>query len=118
MIGKYYILMPVMLTGCAWNWDPLPDASYSTADKAAQGLSIACAGADAVTTNRGLDRGLVETNPVLGEHPSSGKVWALTAVSTYLINVVAKNMPGDYRKWWLGILGAGKCGVALANELR
>ena len=106
------------LAGCSWNWNVLPDDSYSRTDKAAAGLSVACAGADAVTTNRGISRGLVETNPLLGDSPASGKVWAFTAASTYIINLVAKNMPTDYRKWWLGLLGAGQCGVALANELR
>ena len=109
------LILILSLPGCI-NLNPLPDETYSRTDKAAAALSAACTVADNVTTHAALDRGGRELNPILSEHPSSGAVTALGIVGWYVINVVAKNMPPEGRKWWLGILGGGQCAVAYRNH--
>lgn len=44
----------------------------------ATSLTLGSAAFDAWSTNRNLAHGYRELNPILGEHPSGGKVWALT----------------------------------------
>jgi len=102
-------LMPlIFLTGCGWNWNPVPDESYGRADRLAAGATVGCAVADVYTTERGLDRGASEINPFYKHGGIPFKI-----ATTYLINVIAKNTKQYFGMW---VVSGIQCGTAVHNN--
>ena len=66
------VVLVVALSGCA-HLKPHP-RKWTKGEKALLCVSVVAAGADYYTTERFLDRGYEELNPVLGKHPSDTKL--------------------------------------------
>ncbi len=79
--------------------------SWSQRDIALAGGFVAALLIDAAQTRRlaaGGWRGYYETNPILGAHPSVGRVNTYTAVSAVTVLGVAAVAPKRARPWVLG----------------
>lgn len=57
-----------------------------------------------------------EYNPLLGEHPSPGKVRAAFFIGAAVKIIVAELLPSKYRKIWLGGLTLASGSVAVMNH--
>lgn len=104
------ILIATFLSGCGKTYE------LDKIDKALLVTTALATTADAITTRRMLDRGAVELNPIMGEHPSDGKIIAVKAIDYALIYVVAKHLPSKWRKALLGGETAWYTGLAIHNE--
>ena len=96
----YKLSVLLLMTGCGWNINPLPQ-------NAREAANYVCMGADMMTTERGLDRGASELNPL---HDIGG--YPIKAALTYLVNLVDRN--GAPNLSWLG--AGAQCGAAAWNE--
>ncbi len=56
-----------------------------------------------------------EINPILGKHPSIGKVDTYMFIGTIVRPVISYHLPPKYRKWWQ-YLSIGTSGAAVANN--
>ena len=68
-------IIAAALGGCANH----QKVEWTTANKVAIGFAIGGSVADVASTSDGLNRGCVETNPILGEDPDTGSLVALKA---------------------------------------
>ncbi|MBA7704844.1 hypothetical protein ES703_113666 [subsurface metagenome] len=90
---KYILSISLILCLCSC-------ASWSTREKVAAGTMIAAQMADHYTTEKMLDRGAWENNPVLGRHPSDRELTLYFSVTTPLKLLFAHLFP-DHREWIL-----------------
>jgi hypothetical protein len=58
---------------------------------------------DAAQTREAMRRGFRETNPLLGQHPSEGRVNTYTAVAGLAVLGTASAVPARWRPWVLGL---------------
>ena len=103
-------LLFILLTSCShihhYNWDREEVVLYM--------LSIASSGADMYSTNKLINKGGQEENPLLGNHPSGTKLisyWVLTGLVRF---VIADHLPSKWRKIFLG--GSVICDSTLARR--
>lgn len=89
-------------------------------DTARQALTLALLGADWAQTRsiaKGIP-GIHETNPLLGEHPSTGRVNNYFAASMLGHTLLMNALPPEIRKWaQYGTIGL-EAGVAGRNKLK
>ena len=102
------ILLITTLTGCV---TPRP---WTKGEKVMLGASCLAAVADAYTTTRGLDKGCVEMNPIVGKNPSTGTIIMFTGITQALTIVVAHYWP-EFRLWGLGFKTIVNSGAAVWN---
>ena len=100
------IVLALMLTGCA---------SYTPADWAALSFAVAGSAADVYTTERALDNGGYECNPVFGSDPSDGKLIA-GKVLALLACVAVGELEPRWRPWLFGLLGVSGGAAAAMNR--
>ena len=100
------IVLALMLTGCA---------SYTAADWAALTCAVAGSAADVYTTDRCLDAGGYECNPVFGRHPSDG---AMIAGKLLVLGICAGlgELQPRWRVWMFGLLGGTGAAAAWHNR--
>jgi hypothetical protein len=80
-----------------------PDArSWSVPYLAIAGAFTVALWIDAAQTREALGRGYTELNPVLGPHPSAGRVNTYTAVAGLTVLGTAAAAPPRLRPWLLG----------------
>lgn len=98
------IILVMICTSCA-NY-----STWTKTDKVLGGMSLAAGMADAYTTERCLDHpGFEEGNPLMGKHPSDGRIYAQITASHLIILWIADRYP-KIRKLLLGgttVVGAG-----------
>lgn len=99
------------MSGCVLK----PRYDFDTMDKALLATAIGAQMADYWTTHEVLDDGGYETNPLIGSHPSDGKLMAFKAVGIGLTCWLAKVLKPKARKWVLGGLSAFYGGVVMNN---
>ena len=105
----HLFLLTLLLSSCA---SPRP---WTKREKAAAGFFVLGHTADAITTERMLDRGHYETNDILGKYPSDTEI-AIYFPVTGLIGLGVAHWWPEAREWILwsgGTLGAG---LAIHNE--
>lgn len=75
-------------------------------DKTEIGMEIVYVGLHLVDWGQTLDienhPGLYETNPILGKHPSRGKINAMFFTGLVLQPIIAHALPHKWRKAWIG----------------
>jgi len=87
--SKYHLAMPalifiVLLTGCSWSRGDIAWGVASTIATAADGY----------TTSQFLDNPANrELNPILGEHPSDGKIFMVLATSQIIMLTIVHFFP-------------------------
>jgi hypothetical protein len=105
------LILVVYLSGCATNPKP-----WTNTEKALAVASILATGADAYTTTRMLDNpNNWEVNPIMGKHPSDGRVIATMAATQALFLVVCHYWE-DARPWLLGAKTIFNTGLAIHNS--
>ena len=105
MNKQLLVIFILILTGCA---------TYSPADWAALSFAVAGSAADVYTTERCLDGGGYERNPVFGSDPSDGKLIAGKVVALLACVAVGELEPG-WRPWMFGLLGGTGAAAAVHN---
>ena len=98
------------LTGCATN--PRP---WTKTEKGLLVSSIFASAADCYTTERMLDRGFTEINPVLGPHPTDGKT-VRYFIGTKTLEIIVAHYWEDARPWILGGATAVYGSAAIHND--
>ena len=102
----------LLLTSCAH----VKDKSWDTTDKVLLVTSTLAVSADTYTTTRMLTNpNNYEMNPIMGKHPSDGRVIATMAVGHALVLLIAHYFP-EYRKFLLGSKTMINTGLALQNR--
>lgn len=102
-------LLPLLLWCCGCAHVP-----YSKADYAALTFAIAGQAADTWTTERALDHGGYEANPVFGRHPSDGRLILTKLAALGIVAAVGELQPG-WRVWMYGLLGGTGAAAATWN---
>ncbi len=102
----------VLLPGCA----SLPKAKpWTKGEKILLVASVLAAGADYYTTERALDRGNREMNPLIGEHPTDTQLF-LKGGGGYAGLIVITHYSGKWRPVFLGGLIVLNIGCAIHNS--
>jgi len=102
----------VLLPGCA----SLPKAKpWTKGEKILLVASILAAGADYYTTERCLDRGGSEMNPLIGEHPTDTQLF-LKGWGGYAGLIIITHYSGKWRPVFLGGLIVLNTGFAIHNS--
>lgn len=80
-------------------------------------LFITGAGADLRTTDLALQRGGMETNPLMGAHPSDSRLYGIGAIGAAGVGLYASHLYKTHpkRAVWL-LIGAGVLHGALAEH--
>ena len=104
LLGVYILL----ITGCA-NVRP-----WTKQEKALLVASCLASVADVYTTMEVLDNGGYELNPLVGKHPSDGKLITYMVTSQTLFTLLAHYLP-DYRSLLLGSKAFVNAGCAMHN---
>lgn len=82
-----------------------PVVPYDTAEKVLLGTAVGGQVWDYTSTRSGLDAGCIETNPILGEHPSDGALIASKVLVSCMAWLGANAMPNHLeRKAFLGVI--------------
>jgi len=101
---KNLLIIPIalMFFGCSGMHLKANDP-WTNEQKILQGTSLALRVADWGTTLDIADKPdkYREVNPILGDHPSKGRVNTFFASSIILNYLIADNLPGKYRNKWL-----------------
>jgi len=90
-----FIVLAMALCGCAHITAPITDPI--------RGLAVGTAISDAETTVRGLNAGLVEMNPLLGQNPSRAKLYGFklgASYGLYGLELLYQKQTGLPLKWW------------------
>lgn len=97
------IILMLSIAGCALH----PAVPYDPAEKILLGTAIAGQVWDYTSTKNGLDNGCIETNQILGEHPSdaalAGSKIMVMGVAYFGANAIDNH---TIRKIYLGIISA------------
>jgi hypothetical protein len=98
------------ISGCA-------NGGWSTEDSYRQAGVVALSGIDWMQTRKIAKNpdDYHENNPILGEHPSTGKVDAYFAASIAAHTAIAAALPPEYRKWFQYISIGVEAGVVASN---
>jgi hypothetical protein len=101
-------IIALFLMGCA---------TWSKTDKALLTTFWLSTGADYATTKNALDDGGRELNPLIGKHPSDGKLLGYMIITNSAVTAIAHFVP-PLRKWLLGggTVVHGFCAVHNAGE--
>jgi hypothetical protein len=99
-----------LLTGCA-------NGGWSREDTYRQTGFIALSGIDWMQTRKIANNPdeYHENNPILGSHPSTGKVDAYFAASIAAHTAIAMALPPEYRKWFQYVSIGVEAGVVASN---
>ena len=85
------LILLISFTGCASLPTPKP---WTTGEKVMLGWSIAASAADAYTTTQALNNpNNYEVNPIMGKHPSNGRVIATIGLSQLIALAVSHWYP-------------------------
>lgn len=76
-----------------------PDLKWTTGEVACIGVMALGQIGDGVSTHNVLSRGGYELNPILGEHPSDGKLIAWKVATSAFILLIAHVAPSIDQKW-------------------
>jgi hypothetical protein len=93
------------------------DRSWRTAHVALASAFAAALEIDAAQTREAMRRGYREANPLLGPHPSTGRVNTYTALAGLTVVGVAAVVPTRLRGWVLGVALAVET-VTIAGAVR
>jgi hypothetical protein len=78
------------------------DRAWNTSHVALAGAFTLALWVDAAQTREAMARGFQETNPILGPHPSVGRINSYTAVAGLTVLGAAAALPARFRSWVLG----------------
>ena len=104
------LILILTLTACAHN--PRP---WRTTEKTLLVASTLAAAADYYTSERIMDRGGRELNPLIGEHPSDAKL-GFYMLGTQTLTVIISHYIPCLRKPLLGVKTAVNAGFAIRND--
>ena len=104
------LLLILTLTACAHN--PRP---WTPAEKALLVTSTLAAAADYYTSERIMDRGGRELNPIIGEYPSDAKL-GFYMLGTQTLTVIISHYISCLRKPLLGFKTVVNTGFAIRND--
>ena len=110
--GILAVLCALLLWSCCGCASHVP---YTATDWAALSFAVVGSGADVYTTERTLDNGGYERNPVFGPDPSDGKLIAGKLVALAVLVAVGEWQP-RWRPWLFGALAVSGAGAAVANR--
>jgi hypothetical protein len=82
---------------------PQEDRSWRTAHVALASAFAVALEIDAAQTREAMRRGYREVNPLLGAHPSVGRVNSYTALAGLSVLATAAAVPARLRRWVLGV---------------
>jgi len=105
--GLAAVVLALMLTGCA-------HVPYSGADYAALSFAVCGSAADVWTTERALDNGGYECNPLFGSDPSDGKLIAGKVVMVAVLALIGEVYP-ESRQWLFWLAGGVGFNAAMWN---
>jgi len=105
------IFIILMLASCAHHQDRKP---WDTWDKALYGGLVAGSVADIAVTNRNVDNGFQEQNPICGDGKPETTI-PLNLVGLFVVYYIADTLPPKPRKWMLGISNVLRWGVVGIN---
>ena len=103
-----WLIFTLLLTGCT------TARPWTTKEKTMLVASCLAVTADMYTTMDGIHDGNYETNPIIGKHPSDGKIIA-TMITTQLLTVILAHYWEDFRIWILGTKTGVNAGFAFHN---
>ena len=105
------IILSFLLAGCAHHQDRKP---WDTWDKALYGGLVAGSVADIAVTNRNVDNGFQEQNPICGDGKPETTI-PLNLVGLFVVYYIADTLPPKPRKWMLGISNVLRWGAVGVN---
>jgi len=107
-----YLIILLLLTSCAWNkaWE-----KATPVEKGLYACLVATTVTDMVTTDKVLDQGGYELNPLLTKHPNNEALYVF-AVSKLIINTVFGYYFDWWRLWGWGTSCAGGIAFTIQNE--
>lgn len=100
------LLLCVTLSGCSI-WHPAEQRAFA--------FSMACHTYDVMQTDWAMEHGYVETNPLLGKHPSDNELVAAKAAALGLTWWAAEQFHGDDR-WKVIVLTTLPCVAAVVHN--
>jgi hypothetical protein len=105
-IAAYLLVILGHCSGCG--------VPYTSKQRIAMGIYIGAAAADWYTTNRVLDDGGYECNPLMSKHPNDGELALFNGIGFGIIWLAGEICP-EHREafWYIG--AAIKGGVAVKN---
>ena len=105
------IISIILLAGCAHH----PDRkAWDAWDKALYGGLVAGAVADIAITNRNVDNGFQEQNPICGDGQPKTTV-PINIIGLVAVYYIADTLPPKPRKWLLGISNVLRWGAVGLN---
>lgn len=94
-----FIIITLLLSFCCSAL--AQDATVNKKFLVVQAGAFAAATADAYTTTHNLHAGCVEANPLIGSHPSAGRVYGIALGTTAAGAFVSYELKKHHRKMWL-----------------